>query len=327
MSSRLRWGLLGTARINRSLIPRIHDLPRHELVAVASRDSERARAYAAQWNIPRAHGSYEELLAAPDVDVVYIPLPNALHPAWTIAAARAGKHVLCEKPMSVTLADFDAMASAAREAGVVLAEAFMYRHHVQTARVKALVDEGAVGDVRLVRGAFTFWLSRDADVRLDPALGGGSLWDVGCYPVSYARFVLGDEPVEALGMHQLGPTGVDLAFAGQLRFPRARVLQFDSGFRAHFRASIEIVGSDGVLLVANPYKPATREQLVLRHGDEIRTIDIEGDATYAGELEDMADAVLLGRPPRITLDESRGNLVALLALAASARSGQVERVR
>jgi D-xylose 1-dehydrogenase (NADP+, D-xylono-1,5-lactone-forming) len=138
--------------------------------------------------------------------------------------------------------------------------------------------------------------------------------------------VLGEEPVEAMAMHQLGPTGIDLACAGQLRFPRERVLQFDSGFRAHFRASVEIVGTDGVLLVANPYKPAAREHLVVRHGDETRTIDVEGDATYAGELEDMADAVLLGRPPRISLAESRGNLVALLALEVSARSGRVERV-
>jgi len=326
MPDRIRWGLLGTARINRSLIPRLHELPRHQLVAVASRDLGRARAYAAEWGIGRAHGTYDDLLADTEIDAIYLPLPNALHAPWAMAAARAGKHVLCEKPLCLSLAEFVAMAEAARAAGTVLAEAFMYRHHAQTDRVKALVDNGAVGEVRLVRGGFSFALSRDADVRFDPALGGGSLWDVGCYPVSYARYVLGEEPLEALAMEETGPTGIDLALAGQLRFPRRRLAQFDSGFRAHFRAFIEIVGTDGVLTVPNPYKPAVREHVLLRHGDELRTIDIDGAPTYAGELEDMADAILLGRPPRISLDESRGNLAALLALAASARSGRVERV-
>jgi predicted dehydrogenase len=322
----IRWGLLGTARINRSLIPRMKELPRHQLVAVASRDGARARAYAAEWNIPRAHGSYEELLSDPDIDAVYVPLPNALHAEWTVAAARAGKHVLCEKPLTTSLADHDAIEAAARAAGVVVAEAFMYRHHEQTQRVAALVAGGALGTVSVVKGAFTFWLSRERDVRLDAALGGGSLWDIGCYPVSYARTILGQEPVEALGMQEPRGDGVDLTFAGQLRFPAGTLLQFDSGFRGHFRTGIEIVGSEGVLTIPNPFKPGPRETLHLRHGDEGRTIEVEGGTLYSGELEDMADAILLGRPRRVTLADSRGNLQAILALYRSASTGRVERV-
>jgi len=318
----VQWGLLGTARINRALIPRMHELERHRLVAVASRDAVRARTYAEEWRIPRAYGSYVELLSAADIDAVYIPLPNALHAEWTVAAARAGKHVLCEKPLTISVADHDAVEAAARAAGVVVAEAFMYRHHEQTQRVVGLVAGGALGVISLIKGAFTFWLSREHDVRLDPALGGGSLWDVGCYPVSYARTLLGQEPVEAVGMQHPAAGGVDMTFAGQLRFPAGTLLHFDSGFRAHFRTGIEIVGSEGVLTIPNPFKPGPRETLQLRHGDEVRAIEVGGGALYSGELEDMADAILLGRPPRVTLADSRGNLQAILALYRSAREGR-----
>jgi predicted dehydrogenase len=321
--SRLRWGLLGTARIARALVGPLRDLPRHELVAVASRSLERAEAWAAQWGVARAYGSYEALVAAPDIDVVYIPLPNALHAHWTVAAVRAGKHVLCEKPLALSVAEVDAVASAAGETGAVVAEAFMYRHHPQTLRVRELVASGAVGRVRIIRGAFTFWLQRDHDIRLDPALGGGSLWDLGCYPVSFARFVLGEEPVEASGMAEIGPTGVDVAFAGQLRFASGAVLQFDCGFRAHFRTAIEIVGTDAVLAVPSPFKPGTSEHLTLRRGDAVETVAVSGQPLYAGEIEDLADAVLLGQAPRVSLADSRANVAALVALLESAHTGRL----
>ena len=292
------------------------------MVAVASRDADRARAFAAEWGVRRAFGSYETLLADPEVDVLYNPLPNALHVPWTLAAIRHGKHVLCEKPLALAVDEVDAVARAAREAGVVVAEAFMYRHHPQTWRVKDLVDAGALGTVVLVRGAFTFTLTRAHDVRLDPVLGGGSLWDVGCYPVGYARFVLGAEPVEATGARRLGASGVDEAFAGTLRFPGGALAPFDCGFRAHLRTSIEVVGSDAVLVVERPFKPGARERLTIRRGDRTETIEVAGPLPYAAELDDMADAALGRRPPRVTLDESRGNAAALVALADSARLGR-----
>jgi predicted dehydrogenase len=320
--TKLRWGLLSTARINRALLPPLRVSPRNELVAVASRDPERARDYARDHNIPRAHGTYEALLADPDVDVIYNPLPNHLHAEWTIKAAQAGKHVLCEKPLAIAVEEVDALEAAAKRANVIVAEAFMYRHHPQTLRVKELVESGAIGRVRLVRGSFTFNLTRAQDVRLNPEMGGGSIWDVGCYPISYARLILGAEPLEAFGWQTTGPTGVDETFTGQLRFPGDRYAQFDSGFRAPFRSHIEIVGSEGAITVPTPFKPGLEERLLLSRGDRSETIPIHGQELYTGEVEDMADAILAGKPPRISLADSRGNVAAILALLRSAGEGK-----
>jgi predicted dehydrogenase len=322
----LRWGILGVARINRALVPPLQSSARHALVAIASRDGARAAEAARQWGIPRAHGSYEALLADREIDVVYVPLPNDLHVEWTVKAARAGKHVLCEKPLALSIADVDRVETAAHEAGVVVTEAFMYRHHPQTLRVKEMVSSGAVGTVRLVRGTFTFDLTNGGDYRLDPAQGGGSLWDVGCYPLSYARFVLGEEPVEAFGWSVTGPTGIDETFVGQMRFPGGAIASFDCGFRSPYRTQVEIVGSEASILVSRPFKPGLEERLVLTRGDETREIAIAGQELYRGEVEDMADAVLLGRPPRVSLTESRGNVAVMTALLRSAASGRPEPV-
>jgi D-xylose 1-dehydrogenase (NADP+, D-xylono-1,5-lactone-forming) len=322
----IRWGILGVARINRSLVPPLQSSPRNTLVAIASRDAGRAAAAARQWGIPRSHGSYEALLADPEIDALYIPLPNDLHVEWTVKAARAGKHVLCEKPLALTVADVDLVEAAARESGVVVTEAFMYRHHPQTLRVKEMVASGAVGTVRLVRGSFTFDLTNGDDYRLDPARGGGSIWDVGCYPLSYARFVVGAEPVEAFGWSVAAPTGIDETFVGQLRFPGGVLASFDCGFRSPYRTQVEIVGSEASILVPRPFKPGLEETIVLSRGDEKREIAVAGQELYSGEVEDMADAVLLGRPPRVSLAESRGNVAVMTALLRSAASGRPEAV-
>lgn len=320
----LRWGLLGTARINRALIPALRASDRNELWAVGSRSLASAEAYAREWGIPRAFGSYEALLADPAIDVVYLPLPNSLHAEWTVKAARAGKHVLCEKPLALSVEEVDAVAAAGRAAGVVVAEGFMYRHHPQTWRVKELVDSGAIGTPRLVRGSFTFDLSREGDVRLVPTLGGGSLWDVGCYPVSYARYLLAAEPVEAFGWQATGPTGIDESFAGQLRFGDGAVAQFDCGFRAAFRTHLEVVGREGTITVPRPFKPTPSETVLLTRGDATESIPVEGPPElYLGEVEDMADAVLRGKPPAVSLADSRANVAALVALYRSAREGCV----
>ena len=320
----LRWGLLGTARINRALMPPLRASTRNELVAVASRTVERAEAYAREWAISRAFGSYEAMLADPGVDAIYISLPNSLHAEWTIKAAQAGKHVLCEKPLAVSVEEVDAIEAAARRAVVVVTEAFMYRHHPLTLKVKELVDDGAIGDVRLVRGSFTFNLTRQIDVRLDPSLGGGSIWDVGCYPISYARYVIDAEPIEAFGWQVSGPSGVDEMFAGQLRFGALRDVyaQFDSGFRAPFRTHLEIVGSEGTIQLPRPFKPGLDEHILLRYGDDERTLSVPGQELYTGEIEDMADAVLRGKAPRVSLADSRGNVAAIVALLRSARDGK-----
>lgn len=322
MSDRkLRWGLLSTARINRSIIPPLRLSPRNELTAVASRSLDKAQAYASAWNIPRVFGSYEAMLADPDIDVIYNPLPNSLHAHWTIQAARAGKHVLCEKPLAMSVEEVDAMAEAAAQYKVVVAEAFMYRHHPQTLKVKELVDSGAIGQLRLVRGSFSFTLSRPGDVRLDPALGGGSIWDVGCYPISYARTIIGAEPIEVFGRQVSGPTGVDETFTGNLTFPNHVHAQFDCSFRAPFRTHMEIVGSEAALTITRPFKPGTDEHILLTRGDVMERIPVPGGELYLGEIEDLADAILLGQPTRVSLADSRANVATIVALLKSAASG------
>jgi len=317
----LKWGLLSTARINQAVIGPIRASKRNQLEAVASRSLEKARKYAREWNIPRAFGSYEEMLADPQIDVVYISLPNGLHAEWTIKAAQAGKHILCEKPLALSEQELDAMQKAAEQAGVVLAEAFMYRHHPQTLKIKELVTNGEIGDLQLVRGCFTFNLQNPGDVRLAAELGGGSIWDVGCYPISYARFLVGAEPQEVFGWQHSSAEGVDLTFAGQMRFPGDVYAQFDSGFRTPFRAHIEVVGSTGSLLIPTPFKPEQKEKILLRRGDEVKELRMPGQELYIGEIEDMANAILLGKATRISLAESRGNLATILALLKSAQKG------
>jgi len=321
----LRWGLLGTARINRRLIPALRASARCRVEAVASRDPATAAAYAREWGIDRAHGSYEALVADPEIDVVYVPLPHHLHAEWAIRAARAGKHVLCEKPLALAVAEVDAMEAAAGEAGVVLAEAFMYRHHPQTLKVKALVDEGAVGALRFVRGTFSFRLDKEDDFRLRPQWGGGCLWDVGCYPLSFARFLLGAEPVEVMGAQVLGPTGVDETFAGQLVFEGGLLAQIDAGLRSEFRTGMEIAGTEGTITVSRPFRPEGQPIRIAR-GDDVEEIVVRGEDRYRLEIEDLADCILTGREPRVSLAESRGNVAAIVALLESARSGRPVRL-
>jgi len=318
----LRWGILGTARISRKVIPAIVDSKRQCVHAIASRSLEKAQAEALKYSIPRVYANYENLLADPDIDIVYVPLPNALHAQWTLAAIKAGKHVLCEKPMTLSLQEADEVAEAAHAAGVVVCEAFMYRHHSAILRVRKLILENAIGRVRLMRGTFRFTLNRPADVRFDPALGGGSLWDVGCYPVSYARFLMEKEPLEAFGWAQMTPSGVDETFAGQLRFPDGVLLQFDCGFTSPYKVEMEIVGSTGTIRVAQPFRPGQVCNVELTRDDQaVESIGIDGGPDYCGAIENMADAVLGKGPSRITLEDSRGNCAVLLALLRSAREG------
>jgi len=318
----LRWGLLSTARINSALIPPLRASKRNRLDAVASRNQTTADAYARQWKIPRALGSYEALLNDPEIDVIYNPLPNSLHAEWTIKALQAGKHVLCEKPMAVTLKDMDAIIKTSKQTGRIVAEAFMYRHHPQTLKVKEIVDSGKVGELQLIKGSFSFVLTHEGDVRLDKALGGGSIWDLGCYPISYARMIAGAEPLEVFAWQVTGPTGIDMSLVGQLRFPDDVHAQIDCGFASPEHSFVEIVGTEGTLNIPVPFKPEKNEKIYLTRGHKTEKIDIKGQELYIGEVEDMADAVLLGKPPRLSLQGSRGNVATILALLESAKKGK-----
>jgi predicted dehydrogenase len=317
----LRWGVLGTARFGDSFVPLIRAAGQR-VVTVASRSAERARECAARWEVERWTASYEALLADPEIDVVYIPLPNALHVEWTLRAVEAGKHVLCEKPLALEPADVDRVATAASAAGVVVSEAFAYRAHPLTAKLRALVRDGAIGTPRLINSAFTFLFTREGDVRFDPSLGGGALWDVGCYCVSLARYVLAEEPVEATASQRVGATGVDLSFDGTLRFPFDARLQFRCSFEAPPDTRTEIVGTAGTIVVEHPYKPHVRSEIVV-NGEPLT---IPGDDARIALVQDFARAIAEGTPPSMTLDDSRANAAALAALAEAAKSGRVLRI-
>jgi predicted dehydrogenase len=332
----IRWGLLGTARINERMIPAFRASERSELLAVASREPARARAYAAEWNIPRAHGSYEAMLADPEIDAVYVSLPNALHSQWSIACAEAGKHVLCEKPLAVTPEEVDGMAEAGNRNGVLVQEASMMRFNAQTRRVQELVSTGAIGEVRAMRGIMSFSLEREVDVRWDTDLGGGSLWDLGCYPVSFMRTMMRDNPVEVQGWQVTGPTGVDLTFVGDLRFSSGAIGQFFSSFQAARGSDADLIGSTGIIHLDYPWVnyvgvdttvTISKESTGRRRGTfgdsiqdrESETLVFKNVNGYRDEVDSMAASILDGAEPVIPLDDSRGNVATVVALQRSAR--------
>jgi D-xylose 1-dehydrogenase (NADP+, D-xylono-1,5-lactone-forming) len=320
--SPFRWGILGVARINRALLIPLNT-GRNTLVAVASRTIARAEAYAREHGIPRTYGSYQALLDDDTVDAVYIPLPHAMHAEWAIRAAEAGKHVLCEKPVALTVADARAMRAAAETHGVVMTEAFMYRHHPLVALAAGLIREGALGRIVGVTGAFTYVLDRVTDSRLEQDLGGGSLWDVGCYPVSFARAVLGQTPVRVQAIAAWNGAGIDMSFFGQMHFADGVVAQITSSFEMPFRTEMEVIGTEGRLRIPRPFKPLEQEVLELRRGDEVEYLNVEGPPLYQGEVDDVAEAARSGRAPLVTMQDSIENTETLVALLEAARTGRM----
>src|SRR5262249_22489628 len=221
-SRRLHWGILGCPRIpRRGLVPGIRAARTGTLHALASRDPNRARAWAEEFGVPRTCGSYQEGLDDPTIDAVYIPLPNELHPPWVLAAADAGKHRLCEKPPALDAREALLMVEHCQRRGVLLMEAFMWRHQARTGALRRMVRDGVIGELRLIRSSFSFPIE-PGDWRLDPARGGGALWDVGCYGVSTARLFAGQEPDAVRAFARFGETGVDLLLSAAVRVPPAR---------------------------------------------------------------------------------------------------------
>jgi predicted dehydrogenase len=290
---------MSTANINRKVIPGAHASAKVELVAVASRGQARADEYAKTWEIPRAYGSYDGLLADPEVEAVYVSLPNSMHCEWAIKALEAGKHVLCEKPLSRHASEAEAAFDASDRTGRLLSEAFMYRHNPQTKRAKQLVDEGAIGELRLIRSAFSYSLYDEDNIRLRTALDGGALMDVGCYAVSGSR-LFGGEPEKVYGEAWFGPTGTDWVFAGMLRFPGNVIASFDSGTAMTERDELEVIGSEGSLFLDDPWHCKV-PGIELRREGRVERIELDVVDSYRLELENLSDAIrgdgelLLGR--------------------------------
>jgi xylose dehydrogenase (NAD/NADP) len=321
----LRVGLLSTANINLKLLGGVRAAEGVEVVAVASRSAERAEAYAAEHGIGRAHGSYDALLGDPEVDAVYVPLPNSLHVEWSIRALEAGKHVLCEKPLTRRPEEAEAAFDAAERAGRVLAEGFMWRHHPQARRLRELVEQGAVGELRLVRAAFcfdVFGMDRPEDVRLQASLDGGGLMDVGCYCVSAMRLLAG-EPERVSGRRIDGGDGVDVRFAGTLAFGGGVLGAFDCGLDMVARSELEVVGDEGSLLMADPWH-ARAAGIELRRPGGREAVAVASANPYACELEDFAAAVRGERPHPFGRADAVGQARTLAALYRAADSGADE---
>jgi xylose dehydrogenase (NAD/NADP) len=315
------WGLLSTARINGALVAAARESELADVVAVASRDDERAREHAELLGIPRAHGSYEALLADPRVEAVYVSLPNAMHVDWTIRALEAGKHVLCEKPMDRRPQEVARAFAVAERAGLVLSEAFMWRHHPQTRRVRELLEEGAIGEVRLVRSCFSFAIASDGDVRLDPALDGGSLMDVGCYCVSGARLAAAGEPVSVLAERVTGTSGVDVRFSAILRFDGDVLATLDCGLDVPARHELEVVGSQGRLVLADPWH--CRNPLIMLERDGRSCFaEIEAGDSYRLQLDDVSAAIRGRRAPLLGREDALGQARTIAALEQAAAEGR-----
>jgi len=321
----LRLALLSTAQINEAISNGAAASELVSVVGAASRDPARAEAYALEHGLERWWGSYEELLADANVDAVYVALPNARHVEWSIRALEAGKHVLCEKPLGRDPAGVARTFDVAERAGLVLMEAFMYRHHPQIKRARSLLDEGAVGEVRLVRAAFSATLGRPDDVRWTRELGGGALLDVGCYCVSGLRLFAG-EPELVFGEQTLTPGGVDVRFAGTLRFSGGVLGHFACGLDTAPSQGLEAVGSEGSLHVSHPFT-ADVEGVEVRRGLtfdalEVERVTVEHSDRYRLQLENFARAIRAEEPPLLGRDDAVAQARTLDALLRSAETGQ-----
>jgi D-xylose 1-dehydrogenase (NADP+, D-xylono-1,5-lactone-forming) len=303
----LTWGILGCARITRrGLIPGIAASTSGSLVALASRDVATARAWAEEFGIPKAYGSYQELLDDPAIQAVYVPFPNELHKPWVLAAADAGKHVLCEKPLALNAGEAGEMVAHCRKRGVLLMEAFMWRHQTRSLELLKLVQTGAIGELRLIRSSFSYPIA-PGDWRLDSARGGGALFDVGCYGVNTARLFAASEPVRTSAIAHQGNAGVDLSLTAQLEFPGGVLATIDCSFEQPFRCSYELVGSRGVIDVPDAYLPPSASKPIARlrtigsgsdsssSGDQLGSLEFEAVNQYAAMVDAFAQSVATGR--------------------------------
>jgi predicted dehydrogenase len=315
----LRWGILSTASINAEVLPAFAASDKAELVAVASRDPERAAGYAREHGIPESHGSYEALLEDGSIDCVYIPLPNALHGEWTRAALEAGRHVLCEKPLTPTADEARGLFELASERGLQLMEAFMYRHHPKTRRLRELVQGGALGEVEVVRSWFHFKTEdRAADIRYDADLAGGSLRDVGCYCISLSTYLYDRAPERVEGSARWADSGVDEAFAATMSFGDGSVAVFDCGMFSPLDVGVHVLGTDGHAIVPMPwYAHVEPLEIELLADGERSTVSTPGGNAYQLEIENFCDAVAGRAEAEIGPEETLRNLDVMERLARS----------
>ena len=287
-----KWGILGCSRVARNgFIPGILESKTGSLIAIASRQQEQSQAWANEFKVPKSYGSYEELLKDPDIDMVYIPLPNHLHHSWVIQAARSGKHILCDKPLAVNAVQAQEMVAVCKQYKVLLMEGFMWRFHPRTKKLMELVHQGVIGRLRVIRYIFSLTMESN-DWRLNPAFGGGALRDIGCYGIDTARMITGSMPQEVMAVRHMGSTGVDITTSIQLEFPENVMAQITCSFELPFYYRIELVGSEGMLRVSRKSLNGPPPELFLHKGEEIGQIQIPEGNQFSHMIDHFTDCVL-----------------------------------
>jgi len=317
----LNWGILGTARIaETAIIPTLLSMKQMPVIAVASRDLMRAQEFAAPFEIPRAYGNYDDLLSDSSVEAVYIPLPNSEHAPWAIKAMQAGKHVLVEKPFALTADEAQLMISTALENSVVLMEAFMYRYSERFEKIHEIVRSGTIGKIRLVQGAFTFTLSNPDDIRLAPDLGGGALYDLGCYCINSQRLLVGREPNKVQAICQMSKSGVDLQTVATLDFGDQVFGQFMVSFNADGSQFLRVVGSAGTIHIENPFLSVGKSTSALLNvaGKESKRINFRAENAYKRMLDHFYNVAISKDVPKFPLSDAINNMVVIDALFQSA---------
>lgn len=322
MADEVGWGILGTAHIaESSFLPGLREAGGGRPVAVASRRLEAAEAFATAHGVERAVEGYETLLADPEVEAVYVPLPNSAHRTWAEAALRAGKAVFCEKPLCGTVEDTEALLETARETGGLLWEAFVFPFHQQMERARRLLADGAIGELREIQSSFHFLLKNPANIRMSAELQGGSLQDVGCYPIRLARLLFADEPIGGRADAVFGETGVDEEMVGELAFPGDRWLLFSCGFRRAYDCFTRLQGTEGQIHMTNPCHPGPGDTIeVVRDGERAVRPAAADEHTFTAALRHVHAAIRGEEPPmHLAIDEALGNASAVELLLAAAR--------
>ncbi len=324
---KVKWGVLGCAAFAKSTaIPAMQRAEFVELTAVASRSLEKAQAFAAEFGFAKAYGSYEELLADPEIEAVYNPLPNGMHPEWTIKAAEAGKHSLTEKPFAANLTEAETVATALKKHNIKAMEAFMWRFHPMHLRTRELIREGHIGPVRFVRSAFTFMITRGPNVRLDSQLAGGGLMDVGCYCVSEARFLFEAEPTRVFARADFDPEfNVDMLATVIMEFPHGRA-SFDCGFELPYRCDYEVVGSKGRIFCPNAILPGDAAELHIEANGKTDRETFPGVNQWSLEFDHLSRSIVEGTPLAYGIEDAIKQQRVIDAIYRSARSGQFETV-
>lgn len=326
MAEKIRWGILGCAAIaEKTFIPAIKKSEKAELVAIASRDLAKAKNWAEKFDIRKAYGSYEELLADPEIEAIYNPLPNHLHHPWTIKALQAGKHVLCEKPLALTAAEVQEMFAAAQKNNRLLMEGFMYRFHPQIEKTVELIHSGAIGEPRLVRSAFTFIFDRDrSNYRWLPEMGGGALYDVGCYTINATRLIFQSEPEEIKAASHLNEnTGIDLTTSLLCTFSGDRQALLTCSFELEFQSSLEISGSEGRIYLGRAFSAKHFEtEIQLIRKDKIESIRFQPIDQFQLMIEHFGQAIQGQTKPLLDFKDSYGNVRVIETAFESLRTGQ-----